>query len=603
MEFHPMASVRPLPAIMMAICALIMVLIVAYRAAPDNVFHLDDYSNIVAHGPIHITELTVSSVLDAARNAYLDYRPLPNITFAIDWWRGYGEPRAFQWTNLTIHGLNTLLVFVLLMMCLRRFRPEKPGWVAAAAFGAAFWAFHPIQVQGVTYIVQRMASMATFFTLLTVLAYLAGRWAQTSWRRAGWWGVAVLALIAGALSKEIAWMAPVLIILAELGVRRHDAPRLSKWWEWGLIFAPVIVLAIIVVDLTLIHGPFARFVHEGFAGRPFTMEERLLTQPRVLAFHMSQILWPWPDRFSIEHEFLTSTGVMSPPSTLFALLGVLAWCGAGLAALFIPRWRLAGFFILWTAASLAPESSIVPLEMVFEHRAYLPMIGLGGLAALGVQELLNRGTALRKIGIAVIIAVPLALAFATDAIMPAWADAVEMERRSIKNAPNSYRAWTNLGFSLLLKGQFAEAKPALQRALELDPLQENARIYLSIVMLDEGDLAGADILLSGMEKNAHISRAAVNTLGELRLKQDRPEEAARYFKRAVDMADWYPLYRWNLAVALEKMNNCRDARHQWETFLKLRPAQRERRMVLDHLHEIHDTPGGPCYAPPTQGRE
>lgn len=598
-----MASVRPLPAIMMSICALIMMLAVAYRAAPNNTFHLDDYSNIVEHGPIHITELTVSSVLDAARNAYLDDRPLPNITFAIDWWRGNGEPRAFQWTNLTIHGLNSLLVFALLMKCLHRFRPDKSGWVVAAAFGAAFWALHPIQVQGVTYIVQRMTSMATFFTLLTVLAYLAGRWAETSWRRAGWWGAAILALIAGAWSKENAWMAPVLIILAELGVRKCGSPRLSKWWEWGLVLAPVVLLAIIAVDLTLLHGPLARFVEGGFAYRSFTMEERLLTQPRVLAFHMSQILWPWPDRFSIEHEILTSTGLMSPPSTLFALLGFLAWCGAGLAALLSPRWRLAGFFMLWTAASLAPESSIIPLEMVFEHRAYLPMVGLGGLAALGVQELLNRGAALRNIGVAIIVAVPLALAFATDAVMPVWADPVEMQRRSVKNAPNSHRAWGNLGFSLLMKGQFAEAKPALQRALALDPSQQITRVLLSIAMLDEGDLAGAELLLSEIERSPHPTISAVNTLGELRLKQDRAEEAVHYFKRAVEMAEWKPLYRWNLAVALERTGNCPDARHQWETFLKLRPARQEQRMVLDHLHEVHQTPGGRCYAPPVQGKE
>ena len=87
------------------------------------------------------------------------------MSFAVDWWRGQGRPRAFQQTNIAIHCVATLFVFLFLLTCLRHWFPDEEGrslmW--AAAIAAAVWAAHPIQVQSVTYIVQRMTSLAALF--------------------------------------------------------------------------------------------------------------------------------------------------------------------------------------------------------------------------------------------------------------------------------------------------------------------------------------------------------------------------------------------------------------------------------------------------------
>jgi hypothetical protein len=147
----------------LAPATLLILIAIAYREAPNNVFHLDDGYNIVRHQPVMMTQLTAGTLIDAGRSAYLSTRPLPSMTFAIDWWRGGGSPRHFQWTNLMIHSAAAIAVFGLLTVILRRL--NQPPWIVgvAALFGAALWACHPIQVQGVTYVVQRMASMAALF--------------------------------------------------------------------------------------------------------------------------------------------------------------------------------------------------------------------------------------------------------------------------------------------------------------------------------------------------------------------------------------------------------------------------------------------------------
>jgi hypothetical protein len=146
----------------------------AYRDAPKNVFHFDDGLNISRHPPIMIERLTAESVLNAGRESFLPSRPLPSMTFAIDWWRGNGSPKAFQQTNVAIHAASSLVIFALLFTVLLRTGHSESIAGLAAFIAAALWACHPIHVQAVTYIVQRMASMAAFFTVLTVLLFRPG---------------------------------------------------------------------------------------------------------------------------------------------------------------------------------------------------------------------------------------------------------------------------------------------------------------------------------------------------------------------------------------------------------------------------------------------
>jgi tetratricopeptide (TPR) repeat protein len=576
--------------------ALLILIAIAYREAPNNVFHLDDEYNIVRHPPVMITSLTAGNLIDAGRNAYLPTRPLPSVTFAIDWSRGGGSARPFQWTNLMIHGVAAIAVFGLLVLVLHRI--NRPPWVIAVAalFGAAIWACHPIQVQGVTYVVQRMASMAALFTVLTVVLYILGRNADRSGRRWVFFILAGLCWILGMISKETAAIAPFLVLLAEFGVLRQGQAIVRGRLDSVMLSLPVVVAVLITLDILSGTGPLAGNFLPGYENRDFTLSERLLTQPRVIGFHFSQIFWPLPGRFSLEHDFAASTGLLTPATTLVAMLGVASWCAIGVWALFRPSLRMMGFFLLWVPATLVIESTIIPLEMVFEHRMDLPSVGLAGLAALVASWMLLRFSRLRPMTLTVCCVVVLLLVVSTSQRVPVWQSTLSLAQDTVKNAPNSARAWANLANAFKEGGHgWDMIIPPLMRALALDPNHLGALHIYAIRLIELRRLDEAEQILDGLAPRAGRDHSIVNTVGMLRFEQGDLPGAIRQFEQAIRLNEFVPEFRYNIALSYELSGRCREAREAWLSYLHLEPNEKRQSMIRARLTRNFDTQGGRCF--------
>ncbi len=580
----------------LAPAALLILIAIAYREAPNNVFHLDDGYNIVRHPPVMMTELTADKLIDAGRNAYLPSRPLPSMTFAIDWWRGGGSPRQFQWTNLIIHSAAAIAIFGLLTVILRR--RNQPPWIVgvAALFGAALWACHPIQVQGVTYVVQRMASMAALFTILTVTLFIVGRFAERPGYRWLLFVLAGLCWTLGMLCKETAAIAPFLVLLAEYGVVRHGETMLRSRFDPLLLSLPVLAAALIVLDMLSGAGPLAKTFLPGYEYRDFTLAERLLTQPRVIGFHISQILWPLPGRFSLEHDFVISTGLLTPASTLPALLGVASWCAIGVWALFRSTLRTMGFFLLWVPATLVIESSIIPLEMVFEHRMYLPTVGLAGLAALLACWVLQRGSRLHQVTFAASCVIVLLLVMSTSQRVPVWSSELSLTQDTVKSAPNSARAWVNLANAIKEGGHgWDMIIPPAKKALALDPEFPGALHLQAIYLIEQRRLDAAKEILDDLAPKAGRDHSILNTLGMLHFEQGKFPNAITQFERAVELNGFVPEFRYNLALSYEVSGRCREARDMWLSYLQLEPNEKRRSIVRARLRKNFDAQGAPCF--------
>jgi hypothetical protein len=572
--------------------ALLLAVIVAfvYREAPGNQFHFDDYHNIVDYGPVRMQQPSLAALREAFTNPRLAHRNVASLTFAVDWWRGGGEPRAFLQTNVLLHVLAALAVFLFARQVLLRLKPDDPGILLPAAFGVALlWALHPINSQAVNLIVQRMTILATLFVLLSLSCYLAGRSARSP-RCSAWFAAAGLFGILGAFSKETAWILPLLVLAVEYGVVRHGQALVRSRLDTLLLSLPFIAAALVVLDLASGSGPISRSFLAGYEFRSFTMQERLLTQPRVVLFYLSLVLWPLSGRFSLEHDFVVSTALASPPATIPGVLAVALLLLAAVYLFVRPKTRLPGFLLLWPAITLAIESSFIPLEMVFEHRMYLPLVGITLLAGAAWVAVHDRWRAYSAPFAAVIAIVALGLGLSTVERTTLWREPLLLNEDAVKKAPGSGRAWSNLGMQRYLSGDQAGAIAALEKAIELsDGKEKKALEHLGVIQLDLGNLDRAESLIERAYRMQwqNPEPSLLNHMGEVALARKRYASAVALFDRAIRMAPWKSAYYWNIALAYEGLGKCSLALQYWREYLALEPDPDSRREVEQHIRENH----------------
>ena len=104
--------------------------------------------------------------------------------------------------------------------------------------------------------------------------------------------------------------------------------------------------------------------------REFSLTERLLTELRVIFHYISLLLFPLPQRLNLDYDFIVSTSIFNPPQTILALIGICFLCF--LPVIYFRHNRLIAYAVFWFLGNLFIESSFIPLEIIFEHRLYLP---------------------------------------------------------------------------------------------------------------------------------------------------------------------------------------------------------------------------------------
>ena len=451
----------------------------AYLPGLRGPFVFDDFPNILNNPAMALTELTPQTLRTAAlsnRSGPLG-RPVAALSFGLDHYRAGGfYPLAFKLTNLAIHLLNVLLVYAIAVRLARRLGAGE-GAVAVGVFCALLWGLHPLQLTSVLYVVQRMTSLAGTFTLAAVLCWMEARarWgggeaapASVPARRATVpWLLACGGFFAlGVLTKENAILLPLYLAVIEWCLWRPaavDDPgrRMANRFFALTLLAPLLLgLALLAVKPGLLL--------DGYASRPFTLGERLLTEARVLWFYVGLIALPTPARLGLYHDDIAiSTWLLDPWTTLPALDG---WALA-LGAAFLLRRRAAAFTfgVLWFLAGHALESTVVPLEIAHEHRNYLPSLGLIFAAVYGVAALARR-MGNQRVYAALGLAGATALGFCTFGQAAAWASDEAIIEALHRHHPRSPSAQQMMG-ELMFKryGQPARAAEHYQRAAQLAP--------------------------------------------------------------------------------------------------------------------------------------
>ncbi|KRA35122.1 hypothetical protein ASD68_01330 [Rhodanobacter sp. Root627] len=379
-----------------------------YWSGLSGGFLFDDYPNIVENRGVQPPDASLPSLVRAALSSPSSEfkRPLASLSFAANYLATGLDPYWMKLTNLIIHLLNGLLVFLLaralVVVGSKSIAAEaapitavgRAGVTAALIAGA--WMLLPINLTAVVYVVQRMESMANLFVLLGLIGYMAGRQRMLAARTGKGAGTGLLLCVSslilgtvfGLLAKETAVMLPLYAFLVEWIVLNFRAPpAMAATSEAGGthptrrnkpdyrvigLFVVVLLLPLIVGLVWLLPGLF----HPNqWSTRDFTMSTRLLSEARIVADYVVWTLFPTPGALSFYHDdFSVSTGLLTPWTTLAGMLFL-----AGMAALMFWMRKRRPLTALGIALFLGCHlltGTVLPLELIYEHRNYFASFGL-----------------------------------------------------------------------------------------------------------------------------------------------------------------------------------------------------------------------------------
>jgi len=450
---------------------------IAYYPGLSGPFTFDDMSNILLKKDLFINEFSVSKILVALSTDQSGPlgRPVSILSFIINYYFSGLNPYYFKLTNLVIHLLNGISLFILTRLLLQKFSTlrhenyfteNKINTISLIV--ASIWLLHPLNLTSVLYIVQRMTSLSALFTTLALVCYIFGRNELDKGSRKGFLyillgttGFGLLALF----SKENGINLILYILLIEFffyGFTTHDNTKKlfkSLWLGAGFIFL-LAVLVLFLKDIDL-------FRLNSYQYRNFNLEERLLTEARVVLFYIRLILLPSIREMGIYHDdIVLSTGLMSPASTLISIIAITTIL---IFALFIRKKEpVLAFGILWFFASHLLESTIIPLELVHEHRNYLAQYGL----ILGIFFVPFSNTyslpKIARLKYPVIITIITLLFFGTFFRADIWSSEWKLLNAGVKYHPASPRAQTALAILYADNGMYAKAMPHFQTAADLN---------------------------------------------------------------------------------------------------------------------------------------
>lgn len=443
-----------------------------YWPGTHGTFLLDDFPNIVNNTAIHISHLNMHSLLAAAFSSHSGplRRPLSMVSFALNEYFWGPAPYSMKATNIILHVCNGLLVYTVAALILsayrRRFVPELRKatiyWTALAA--ATAWMLLPINLTAVLYVVQRMTSLSGTFALAGIAMYLWGRLRMLAGKPGLWmlWaGIAVFGALA-VLAKEVGALLPVYTLVIEwtlFGFQDAAGKRDRRlYWLYGCVLVVPGVLGLAWV------AP-AQFAPGAYANRPFTLSERLLTEPRVVLDYIAWSLIPNLHALSLYHDdYQFSRSLLDPPTTLFAIFGVALLVAT---ALWQRRRRpLLSLGLLWFFAGQLLTGTIVNLELVYEHRNYLPSFGLlMAVFSIVVLEPPRARMALPRR--ALLLGLFVLYAGITALRVQQWANPLRYAVISAAAHPNSPRATYELGrtYAVLVKGPKSPFLPLANQAL------------------------------------------------------------------------------------------------------------------------------------------
>jgi protein O-mannosyl-transferase len=603
-------------AILLAAAVIVGGGLAAYASSFSGAMLYDDLVSIADNPAIrHLWPWTDVAGGPEAGGLTVSGRPFLQVSLALNYALGGDQVWGYHAANLAIHLAAGLLLFGIVRRTLAR---GGAAQALPAAFGVALlWTVHPLQTEAVSYIVQRAESLMGLCYLLTLYAFIRGVESDAAPRR--WLGLSGLACLLGMATKEVMVTAPLMVLLYDrtfVAGTLAAAWRRRRWYYAGLAFT-WLPLAGFVASTGGNRGGTAGF---GVAVSGWAYG---LTQFQAVTHYLRLSLWPHPLVFDYGTFWVRSPGeILGYALLLLPLLALTIWAltrppGGGT--------RGAGFLGAWFFGILAP-SSLTPgtMQMMVEHRMYLPLAAVIAVVVLGFELLLGRSGVPRPAQALLLATAAAALGSLTFLRNETYASPVALWGDTVARRPDNPVAVYNLGVALDRERQFPAAAAQFSRAAQLRPdlaaprydwgmalfqmgrpaeaaahFEEALRLDPHSALTQEGlGLALAALGRPG-EAVGHYEAAiqsqpgyarAHDNLGNAFLQLGRVPEAAAQYGEAVRLDPQSLVAHYNLANALFRLGRPAEAAVQYEAVLQLRPNDPAVAAALERARQAAGAP-------------
>ncbi len=460
---------------------LAFLVVLAYGHTLGVPFYLDDFSSIQENPVIYNWQGTLAELWQFAALRIVGY-----FSFALNYQVHQFQVAGYHVVNIIIHFLAGCAVLGLLRGLVRTpalntlLSDDTKRWLPLVV--ALIFVLHPLQIQSVTYIVQRLASLAALFYIAAMACFILARLTPSRLVGIFWTLACILFTVLAFFTKQNTFTLPIALLLLEFIFFRRGEVRLK-----GVVMLWGVGICLILLALMLEQNPVIQnFLFDNIQALKnldgLTRETTDISRASYLATQLI-VLWTYISLFFrpasshidydngrlITEDFFSTnenyhfTARLLDSDPLLALIGHLLLLG--LAVYSLRRWPLVAFGIFFYYLAHAVESSVIPIrDVIFEHRTYLPNLGIAVLCAwLLVVQLprwLNKVTVDRLI-IQTVVFVPvlallLVLGSATWLRNQMWRDPVALWQHNVEQSPEKKRGWIILGKHLVQRGQLEQ---------------------------------------------------------------------------------------------------------------------------------------------------
>jgi tetratricopeptide (TPR) repeat protein len=440
-----------------------------YVPTLDFAWHFDDHHNILDNKNVHLERLDFESI---SRSFFKHdtkmplgiYRPVSMLSFAVNWFFGADDVWGYRLVNIFIHILCSVFLYFFIKLILST--PKIPDSISVNKVPISFlatllWAINPVQTQSVVYIVQRMTGLSALFAVASLSGYLCFRLSHTTDRKKFFLLVSLVMFVLSILSKENSVFLPFSIVAIEVTLFR------SQSWFRSSFFKITIGLSFAIVVSLSSWFYFSGLMDFIYVMRPFTLLERMMTEWRILFHYLYLIFYPHPDHFSIVKNIPVSQSLLSPLTTLLSLLGIVAL----LVFAFKKRKQipLLSLAILFFFLNHIVESTVLPLELYFEHRNYLPsMLLFLPFSSFIVTYGLRRNIFPKVVVLCSVLSLCVIFSYFTYVRNKAWENEYTLWTDVLRKVPDDARPYLALAKWLQDNGHYDKALELYDKALPLD---------------------------------------------------------------------------------------------------------------------------------------